>query len=220
MQTIYAQDLEQRKKALQEKRMRVLDGMLVRMLFIGILVWDYTETVLDIASQMKISETKKISRTIRALRTDYDARHYLHSGTNHNIDAELADEFETRNEKLFERLCNGLQAELKPYNLTPEYKMLVQAVYMALTAIDAMHLYAHDCDTYLHDMWGEMPRTILPSHFCKLATLLPQYAGDCYNPNSPTRAAIAKELHDSVTHTKFETSRNKNDDEISVVTDN
>lgn len=163
----------------------------VKLSMLGTLATDYANTVLDIAGQMRISRTKRLSRCVRALISEYETfrRTYLDAA---HIEAEqrLSVLFEDLNRRAFSHLCNGLKAETTG-RLRPDYAMLVQAVQMAMTVIDAMRLYAARCDRWVGSFGVRGRHSMLHDFFPRLAMLLPEFAGDCYDPASPSRKATA-----------------------------
>lgn len=167
-----------------------------KLYLVGALVWDHTETVLDIAAQMRISSCRKLSRTIRELRKNYDRIRSKDLDNAHiRREQELAEMFEEINKEVFTRLCNGLIMEIRhDTNLNNEYEILVESVQMAMTVLDALMLYAAQCDKFIRKYYPSAPHSILPDHFRRLAILLPEYAGDCYDRHSQTRYVTARIL--------------------------
>lgn len=163
---------------------------------IGTLAWSYTDTVLDIAAQMRLGgQTKRLSRTIRQIRSDYDhmTGRSLSDADMRNVSA-LADLFESVCAEHFSHLNNGLNADRATAGLDADNLMLVKAVQMAMTILDAMSLFADDFNSWMRSQ-GVYGRSVLGSHFAKLRTLLPLYAGDRYNPQSEARYVTARILY-------------------------
>lgn len=185
------------RKSLDDVPQKELAHMTVKLYLIGALAWDYTDTVLDIASQLRIGGAiKKLSRTVRELHRDYDRMRALDLDSEHvRQEWKLAELFESINKRHFTHLCNGLLTEIRRDNsLNKEYEALVEAVQIALTMLDAMKLYARQCDAFIRKYYPEAPHSILPDHFMQLSVLLPEYAGDCYNSHSHTRELTARIL--------------------------
>lgn len=175
----------------------ILSKKAVKMYIIGALVWDYAETVIDIAAQMKLGgETKRLSRAVRVLHRDYQQIRAAHLDNNSlKREWELTELFEMINEDVFKRLCHGLNAEIhRDTELNRDYAGLVEAVQMALTLLDTLFLYAEQCDDYIREYYPQAPHSILPDHFRKLRILLPEFAGDCYDKDSQARSLTAKIL--------------------------
>lgn len=168
----------------------------IKIYLVGALAWDYTETILDQVVQMRLQATKKLSRTIRELRRDYDSvraqdldAHYIRR------EWELAETFESLVSDKLRRLHHGIVNETRHnHNLNRDYELLVESVQTAMTVLDALILYAGESDAFIHRYYPEAPHSILPDHFRVLAKLLPEFAGDCYDKNSPSRSITAKAL--------------------------
>lgn len=177
-----------------------LGHMAVKIYLIGALVWDYTDTILDISAQMRIGATKKISRAIRELRQDYDRVRARNLDSKYvEREWELAELFESINKDHFTKLYNALQNEIRhDTNLDKDYEILVGAVQIAMTVLDALKLYAAQCDQFIHKYYPAAPHSILPDHFRRLSILLPEYAGDCYNRRSTARQLTARILLNSI----------------------
>lgn len=173
-----------------------LARMGVKLNLLGALAWDYADTVLDLAAQMRISQTRPLSRAVRALRLDYDRMRARSLDTEHmRGEWRLAEQFEAICKSHFRRLALSLRNEINSLpGLDPRYVMLIEAVQMAMTLIDTMRLYAAKCDAFIRRYYPQAPHSILSDHFLSLAALLPQFAGDAYTPASPSRKASSRIL--------------------------
>lgn len=168
----------------------------VKLYIVGALAWDYTDSVLNIAAQMRIPQTRRLCRTIRSLRCNYDKMRALSLDREHmRCEWNLAEMFEGICKSHFQKLCLGLRNEIRrDTELNPQYVMLVEAVQMAMTLIDTLKLYAAECDSFIRNYYPTAPHSILPDHFKSLATLLPEFAGDCYDASSYSRSTTARIL--------------------------
>lgn len=192
--------LERRRPTLDDVPQDELLHRSICLYLVGALVWDYTDTVLKLAGQMKISKTKRLSRAVRELRLDYDRvraqdldRDYIRR------EWELAEMFEDVNKDTFDCLCNGLLTEIRRDTaLDDDNAILVEAVQIAMTMLDALRLYADQCDRFIRRHYPAASHSILPDHFRRLAILLPEYAGDCYDRYSNTRQLTARVLLDRI----------------------
>ncbi len=192
--------LERRRPTLDDVPQDELLHRSICLYLVGALVWDYTDTVLKLAGQMKISKTRRLSRAVRELRLDYDRvraqdldRDYIRR------EWELAEMFEDVNKDTFDSLCNGLLTEIRRDTaLDDDNAILVEAVQIAMTMLDALRLYADQCDRFIRRHYPEASHSILPDHFRRLAILLPEYAGDCYDRYSNTRQLTARVLLDRI----------------------
>lgn len=179
--------------------------MSVCLYLVGALVWDYTDTVVKLAAQMRIGAAKRLSRAVRELRLDYDRVRAQDLDSDYlNREWELAQLFEDVNKETFDRLCNGLLTEIRrDTTLDDANVILVEAVQMAMTMLDALRLYADECDKFIRRYYPAAPHSILPDHFKRLAILLPEYAGDCYDRYSNTRHLTARTLLNRIKEIKL-----------------
>lgn len=168
----------------------------MRLYSLGSLVWDYADTVLNYAAMLRISETKKLSRSVRELKADYDRfRHGLISNSYMQKEADIGLTLEELCGEHFRKLHFGLKNEIGRYHLDTNYVYLVESVQQCLTLIDTMKLYAYDCDRQIGDIGSH---SILPDHFISLSGLIAEFAGDAYDPNSSTRFLTARILYNEL----------------------
>lgn len=171
---------------LRPKRLEdIPQGRLLRsaakLFMMGALVWDYAETVCDIAAQMRISETKKLSRAVKQLHADYDRFRKRSLGQKY-MDKEnsLALLFEEYCDRHFTALGYSVDADKTVADIRADYRMLIKAVYFAMAVIETMKLYARETDEWIAS-FGVDGESVLCKHFSRLAVILPQFAGDAYN---------------------------------------
>ncbi len=65
-------ELNMSSKESTDPPIEILFTMMVRMYPLKALIWDYIDSVLDMARLMRRQETKRLSRTVKELRKDYD----------------------------------------------------------------------------------------------------------------------------------------------------
>lgn len=181
----------------------------VKMYLVGALIWDYVDTILDQAIQMRISATKPLTREVKTLKAEYS---YLLSRDLKQPEIERFSElsllFEDINAEHLKRFHFSINTELNQYNLAPDYKMLVESVQTAMLLIDAIYIYVADCDKFIAQYYAA-PSTILPLQIRQLRTLLPQFAGDSYNAESPVRKLTAKILANEIKNIDIEVEHGK-----------
>lgn len=173
--------------------------MVVKVCMLCELIWNYTDTVRDIASQMKIQQTKAVSRAVRELHREYEQflSPILHANSIAHARG-LSELFESINTKTFNRLCEGLRVEMgRTLSLEKKSEYLILAVQMVMTVIDAIRLFDADCCAWMESQ-GVENHTVVPSHIRRLAILIPQYAGDCYDPHSKARKITARILYNDI----------------------
>lgn len=169
----------------------------VKIFLVGALVWDYTDTVLQLAEQMRIGNgTQKISRAIKELKQDYDWMCRSHIDAEHIQQiCDLSLLFERINGLNLTKLNYGLNKEIRrDTELDTDYVMLLDAVQTALTVLDALKLYATQRDAEIRKYYPHAPHSCLPDHFRKLGQLLPLFVGDHYDPDSESRRITARIL--------------------------
>ena len=176
--------------------------MSIRLFALMNLTWDYVDTILDICISLRITETKPLVRRIRELKREYDKfRWPCMSTTSEKDEQETGLEIEEKLSVDFDRLFNGVEHEVNKLDLTKEHKALVIATQQALTLMDAVKIYARRCDKKIasYDVWV-CDCCMVQTHFMKLYLLIPQFAGDCYQPNLNARklsaGIIANKLQD------------------------
>lgn len=179
----------------------ILITIRVRMYALGALVWDYVDTVLDMARSMRPQELRKLCRAVKELRADYDYMRSLNVDRNHlEQEMQWALDFETYVAPLTREFINGLKREQSDTygELDEDTNWLMTAEQQALCVLEALMHYAKGCDMALAKYGVDMRnKTILPKHFRKLAILLPEFGGDTLvNSEARKKAAadIAKEL--------------------------
>lgn len=182
----------------------MLKFMAIKMYLMAALTWDYVDTIIDMAAQMKINECKAVSRQIRELRRDYDQFRASDLDDKHcKAEWELAQLFEDCFKTHFRKLHYGLKTEIsKKHDLDPEWQMLVEAVQTAMTMLDALVHYAKHCDEKIKQ-YINAPHSILLDHFTRLRELVPYYAGDCYDKDLPSRTITAKILCNEMINLEF-----------------
>lgn len=153
------------------------------------LTWGYVETICDLCIQMKLEPTKKLVRVVRNLKRDYDIFRSQASSSELEQDETMRGEmFEESFADDFNKLFTGLEHEVNKLDRTPEHKSLVIAVQQTLTLMDAVKQYARWCDKQIsmHGVWV-CDCCMVQTEFLKLYPIIPQFAGDCYQPDLPAR---------------------------------
>lgn len=196
--TLKPYDLPSPQRSLYNIPKKFMHRTSIKIFIIGALVWDYTDTVLELAAQMRIDRcTRKLSHAIREIRRDYDYMCRKHIDLEHVEQiCDLSLLFERINKDNLAKLNYGLLNEIRGRDvaLDEDYIMLLDAVLTALTVLDALRMFAAECDIKIAKCYPYAPHSCLPDHFRRLAVLLPQYAGDHYIPDSEARRITARVL--------------------------
>lgn len=190
-------DLFPRKKTIDDLPQREFLRRGFKVFMLGSLAWDYTDTVLVVAKQLRLpDETKTVTRRIRNLKKDFDQ---IHSKSLSESDIEeeknIAEQFEDFCREHLNKLVFSLNNEKIVADVIRDHKILVNSIQQALTIIDTMKIYAAKCDRWIRDNGVHDANSILPIHFIHLSKLLPLLAGDCYNPDSEARRITARILY-------------------------
>ena len=190
-------DLFPRKKTIDDLPQREFLRRGFKIFMLGSLAWDYTDTVLIMAKQLRLpDETKIVTRRIRNLKKDFDQ---IHSKSLSESDIEeerkIAEQFEDFCREHLNKLVFSLNNEKIVADVIRDHKILVNSIQQALTIIDTMKIYAAKCDRWIKDNGVHDANSILPVHFIHLSKLLPLLAGDCYNPDSDARRITARILY-------------------------
>ena len=171
----------------------VLVDMSTRLFALMNLTWDYVDTILDLCINLRITETKPLVRIIRNLKREYDKFRWPSMCASHEKDEEnLGLEIEEKLSVDFDRLFNGVEHEVNKLDLTKDHKALVIATQQTLTLMDAVKIFARRCDKKIasYDVWI-CDCCMVQTEFMKLYPLIPQFAGDCYQPNLSARKLSA-----------------------------
>ena len=197
MQTYHALTLspqtKKRKKTIEAVPDEVLVDMSTRLFALMNLTWDYVDTILDLCINLRITETKPLVRIIRNLKREYDKFRWPSMCASHEKDEEnLGLEIEEKLSLDFDRLFNGVEHEVNKLDLTKDHKALVIATQQTLTLMDAVKIFARRCDKKIasYDVWI-CDCCMVQTEFMKLYPLIPQFAGDCYQPNLSARKLSA-----------------------------
>lgn len=182
-----------RSKTLADLPQHILCRMSVKLYLLSSLTWDYVDTVLEIASGMKIAETRRLSREVKALRQEHD-RLYSILDVNHEGEiSRLGELFETVCREHLNRMYLSFRNEILAIaEPSADYMLFLQAIQAAMTMVDALYLYGVHFDSYLRDNGVIAPR-VLSSIFDRLAILLPAFAVECFDftTASPARKLTA-----------------------------
>ena len=166
----------------------------LKLYLMGALVWDYTETVLDQVSQMRLESTKKTARAVRALRRDYDQIRAQDLDADYMaLEWNMAEQFEQIVSANLTQLHYGILNETRRrFKLDDRTELLVESVQTAMTMLEALKLYADQCDEFIRQYYPEAPHSILNDHYSILMKKLPDFVGEYYIADSPTRTLTAR----------------------------
>lgn len=181
-----------------------LRRMAVKLYLLSSLTWDYTDTILKLAANMRIAHTRPLCRAVRELRAEHDRLYSLLDAESEAQVKALGEMFEDVCHEHLTKLCYGLRNEIMAVaECSSDYLYFVQAVQMAMTLLDTLRLYAGHFDDYLHRN-GVHKVSVLSSLFDRLAILLPEFAIECFNTPSPTRRLTSRILFNELLKTDLD----------------
>lgn len=169
-----------KREVLQKIPEDTLRKMIATMAIITHLAWSWVDTVLDLAKLMKLEEVKVISRRLRELQREKERyRSGIVSSKLAAKEAQLADWFQDVFADYIDGLHEALENEISDKHPDGDYnyRMLIQSVYEAMTAIQVVRLYNQHCTAILaeHDIHDY---TLIDPNLREVDKLLPEYCGD------------------------------------------
>lgn len=174
----------------------VMLSMSIKIYMVGSLAWDYADTVLDLVRQAKISDTKKQSRELQLL---YER--YLRFRDRCGSDS-LAEEkrlgllFEELNQNRLTKLYEDLSTEIRyTTTLDDTWRSICASVLTALTVLDAIKMYARNCDRRIDNYGVNRKHSLLQDEFVELGTVLYRFIEGKCNTKLITRQKVAQELY-------------------------
>lgn len=194
-------------RSLADIHQDILITMRVRLCALAALVWDYADTLLDLAKAAKLHSLKQPCRDIRTLRNEYFYRRQQNSETpffKHELNWAL--DFELFITPITEEYLNALKQELNQLfsGLNEQEYWLTVAANQALCMLEALQAYAKGCDKSLAKFGIDMTnKTMLPPSFQRLYPILHKFCRNIkLNPKPRQKAAneIAVELAKIVVH--------------------
>lgn len=145
-------------------------------------VWDYADSLCNLAAITRIHSTKRLSRAIRELRRDYDRARAPFIDDHHRaVETDQMIHFQEELMDFFGKLSTAvkLKLHLKHGQLDPDSEILVSTCYMAVICFRALDKYVQWADTLIEARCGSTNHSIMPDQIRRLGILLPEFAGDC-----------------------------------------
>lgn len=165
-------------------------------------VWDFADTVLNICATLKIQETKKLSRAVRELRTEYNRYRSKYIDAAHQaLEVEHREVFIDANTPTLNEFCRQMREHItaKYGKVDADYMYMLLGTYEALAVLRALQLYVADCDRTINEAVGYSNRSIMPTHVFRLRTLLEEFAGNCKMPaDDPALVRCINSLYSSM----------------------
>lgn len=143
--------------------------------------WDYADTIHNMAAQMRLSECKKLGRTIKQLRQEFDWMRRKHLDDSHC--EHVQNHMETFQDICGKELGNELKLikwKVRHENLqfSNQQVEFYAFVFLTMALWRAVLKYSVLCDKEIEKTWGNCRNSIIPIQIAKMAKLIPEYLGD------------------------------------------
>lgn len=145
------------------------------------LSWDYADTIILMATQLRIQKVKKLSRSIRELKVDYDrisSPFIIDAYKKSDEDNMFSYEEEVRD--LFKLYLVNIECDVRSEypELSDEYVIFVKSVYICHIVLQSIFSYADLQKNRLETIIGHKIGKIIPTHLLALDKLVLEYVAD------------------------------------------
>lgn len=158
------------------------------------LVWDYADTILNMAALLRISETRKLCRAVRELRREYDRIRAPHIDAAHEA-SEVSNMyvFEDGVADITKQLLLNLRINLRSEypELEDDYMSYLIAVYQCDITLKSLLLYTRKQTEIIEKKIDRHVGHILPESVYQLNRLVIEFIGD--KPVSESFAKLKKQ---------------------------
>lgn len=158
----------------------------LRLLYVPFVIqdvfFDYVETSLHLAAQLKIEQLKRVCREIRAQRREYEYRKSLsldraHRKAEETHTEEFIDEHFPEFNAEYRMICWKIRRE-RP-RLNDDYRTFVASIYMGMIIYKALVIICREADRKIAEFWGDARHSILTDEVVRTRKLLETGLGDC-----------------------------------------
>ena len=181
------QKLEKKREECEEVELsRILDHETIfRVSYIPMVItnlaWDYADTIILMATQLRIQKVKKLSRSIRELKADYDrvsSPFMIDDYKDSDEDNMFSYEEEVRD--LFKLYLINIECDVRSAypELSDEYVIFVKSVYQCHIVLQSIFSYAELQEKRLEAIVGHKTDKIIPTHLHTLDKLVLEYVAD------------------------------------------
>lgn len=142
-------------------------------------IWDYTETLMDLAKLLRVSETRKLSRALKELRLEFERGQQRILDLDHRQHlADHAQQFIDECQPL-RWAWKVIHSEHKRKNpdLLPDWVMFVAQADLVCAMFAALMRYADHFDKMIADKAGRKMHSILPDEIKRMQGLIPEFMG-------------------------------------------
>lgn len=157
------------------------------------LAWDYADTIIDIATLLRLHPTKKLCRAIRELKRRYDnVRDEYTNYAHRSSEIDNMYVFEDGVSDLFSLYLKNIEFDLKiEYpDLDKEYRGYLLAIYQCHIVLQSIYRYAEMQKAKIEKIVGHTIGDVLPTELRRLDILVMAFVGD--KPVSPKFASQQK----------------------------
>lgn len=143
-------------------------------------IWDYIETLMDLARILRIRETRSLCRALQDIRNEYDRERIK------TLDKEHRDKT-ARHAQQFIDECEPLKWSYKVIHseyrrknpdLLPDWLMLIAQADLICGMFAALIRYADHFDKMIEEKAGRKLHSLLPDEVRRMQGLIPQFLGD------------------------------------------
>lgn len=145
------------------------------------LVWDYTDTILNLCYMMRLKPVKRLCTAVRKLRREYDQeRAPFIDRVQEDGEEENMLVYESQVKHITSLFIVNLDCAInREFSQIPDdFRNLLKAVYQTSSLINALILYTEKQTDKASAALGWPMSHMLPIQIYKLRSLLPQFAGD------------------------------------------
>lgn len=145
------------------------------------LAWDYADTIVDVASMLKLHPTKKLCRAVRELKRQYDRVRYEFTNHAHtNSEIENMYVFEEGVSDLFSLYLKNIEFDLNSEypNLEEDYRNYLLAIYQCHIVLQSIYRYCEMMKEKVEKIVGHQIGDVLPKELRRLDILVMAFVGD------------------------------------------
>lgn len=142
-------------------------------------IWDYIDTLMDLACIIGNKDTRRLSRALRQIRADYEYKRAKTLDWEHRQRIAIhAEQFIEESDPL-NWAWKVIHSEYKRKNpdLLPEWVMFIAQADIVCAMFAALTRYARHFDSMITAKAGRKLHTILPDEVRRMQILIPEYLG-------------------------------------------
>lgn len=143
-------------------------------------IWDYIETLMDIARILRIRETRSLCRALQTIRDDYDREQIkMIDKVEREKTSQHAQQFIDESEPLkWSYKVIHSEYRRKYPDLSPDWVMLIAQADLICGLFAALIKYAEHFDKMIEEKAGRKLHSLLPDEIRRMQILIPQFLGN------------------------------------------